>query len=400
MFRTATQRPGSRGFTLIEIAVVLLIVGLVTVVGARLVASVAEGTRARLTRQNADAVKLALQAYVARAGRLPCPAIEALPPANAVYGVEAPTPGTCTGTQGLEATPVAFRGVVPWKTLGMTTDNAFDGWGNQFTYAVSSMATNLNASTLSGMRGTIYIHSTAPVAAGLPATGNQINACSTTVDDNSCNAAAVVLLLSHGKRGAGGYTVNGTQVPLPTSAEELENTDNSRSFVLAEPSDNFDDLLHPYSPNDILGPLFVQGVVRPPEALVVERARSAVSLLAAYSASTRSGSSPFLVYSLALPPGAVTLTAYVFDATKFAGCDNNPPGVLSSVTSPLTQVLDPWGNPYRYSQANTGVASSTTCATPGVFVSLGPDGVVGTADDIVYYAPLAEWKDIFSRSGW
>ena len=195
--------------------------------------------------------------------------------------------------------------------------------------------------------------------------------------------------------------MNGTQVPLPTSAEELENTDNTRSFVSAEPSDNFDDLLHPYTPNDILGPLFVQGVVRPPEALVVERARSAMSLLAAYAVSVRTGSSPNFIYPLALPPGAVTLTAYVMpDATKFAGCDNNPPGVLSTVTSPLTQVLDPWGNAYRYSQANFGVASSTTCATPGVFVSLGPDGAAGTADDIVYYAPLAEWKDVFARSGW
>lgn len=387
------------GFTLIEIAVVLLVLGLLTVYGARLVASIAEGTRTRVTRQNMESIKLAVQAYVARTGRMPCPAVEVLTPADALFGVEAPNGGTCTATQALDA--VAFRGTVPWKTLGMTTDNAYDGWGNQITYVVSGPATNLSAATISGMRGTIYVHSATPVVAGRPATGNQINACSVTADDNGCNGAAVLLLLSHGNSGAGAFTSGGVQTPAPTSAQELENTDNDRNFVMSEPGPNFDDLVYPFTPNDILGPLFVQGVVRAPEGLTVERARNLVALMAAYSVANRSGVSPNYQYPLT-PAGPPPISAYaglpiaMFDGDCFA----KPPTTVYSLPADLARVVDPWNNSYRYAQAHPAVLAGTTCETPAAFVSLGPDGLLNTADDIVYYAPLAEWKEIFQRSGW
>lgn len=383
------------GFTLLEIAVVLLIVGLVTVFGAKLVGSITEGTRTRLTRQNIDTVKLALQAFIARTNRLPCPAVEALPPGNANYGIEAATPGTCAGTQAIGT--VAFRGVVPWKSLGMTTENAVDAWGNQITYVVTNSATNLNSSTVAGMRGSIYIHSNTPVVAGLPGTGNQVNACSTTANDNICNAAAVALLVSHGKAGAGAYTLNGTRVPLPTSAQEVENTNTDRSYVLAEPSDSFDDIVSPYSPNDMLGALFVQGVVRPPQALLQERARQVVSLIAADQVQNRTGAAGTWSYPL---PAQTASIAYAFDATKFdAACDVTPVTVGALTGDPL-QIRDPWGNQFRYARASNTVTGAESCPTPAAIVSLGPDGALGTGDDYIYYASLAEWKDIFSKSGW
>ncbi len=391
---------GSRrtGFTLIEIAVVLLIVGLVTVFGAKLLGSVTEGTRARLTRQNMDTVKLALQAFIARANRLPCPAVETLGPANANYGMEAATPGTCTGTQQIGATTVAFRGVVPWKSLGMSADNAFDGWSNQLTYVVTNSATNLTSSTVAGMRGTIYIHSTTPVAAGFPGTGNQINACSTTAGDNNCNAAAVVLLVSHGKAGAGAFTSSGARVPLPTSAAEVENTNTDRSYALAEPGDAFDDIVSAYSPNDMLGALFVQGVVRPPQSLLQGRALQVVALIAADQVQNRSGAAGSWSYPLPVPGASI---AYAFDATKFDGnCDVNPPTAVSALTGDALQIRDPWGNQFRYARASAAVTGAESCPTPAAIVSLGPDGALGTSDDYVYYASLAEWKEIFGKSGW
>ena len=395
-------RAGKGGFTLVEIAVVLLIVGLISVFGLRLLSSTNEGLRARLTRQNMDAIKAALQAYMVRAGRLPCPAVETNTTTDATYGLEAPTPGTCTGTTGLDA--VAFRGVVPWKTLGITTETAFDGWGRQITYAVTNTATGLTTATLSGLRGSLTVHTAAPISLGLPATGNQINACSTTANDNVCNAAASVMLVSYGQNSFGAYNVTGVRSPLPTLASEVENTDADRNFVLAEPSSNFDDIVVPLSPNDLLGPLYVQGMVRSPEALFNERARQVVSLVASDQVQFRSGSSGSWSYPL---PRSGPFSAYAFSGAMFDGnCDDDPPNSVGTFNTAAgaagdaLTVLDPWGRTFRYARASDTISGVESCNVPMAIVSLGPDGVLGTSDDMIYYSSLAEWKSIFEKSGW
>lgn len=394
------------GFTLVEIAVVLLIVGFLTVAGVRLLSSTQEGLRARQTRQNMDSVKAALQAYMVRAGRLPCPAVETNTPSDATYGIEAtPTAGACPGTTVLSVAPdAASRGVVPWKTLGMTTETAFDGWGRQLTYAVTNTATNLTIATLSGLRGSLTLHTMAPISLGLPATGNQINACSTTAGDNSCNGAAAVILVAFGQNGFGAYNVTGVRSPLPTSASEVENTDADRNFVLAEPSSTFDDIVVPLSPGDLLAPLYLQGLVRSPEALFIERARQVVSLVAADQVQFRSGSSGSWSYPL---PWSGPFTAYAFDGTRFdASCDDDPPtfvgtfNTAAGAAGDALLVLDPWGRTFRYGRASDAISGVESCNVPMAIVSLGPDGALGTADDMIYYSSLAEWKSIFEKSGW
>lgn len=387
---------GRGGFTLIEAAVILLIVGVVSVMAMRLLGVANDGLRARLTRQNVDAIRQALQAYMVRAGRLPCPAIETLTPSDAAYGLEAPAPGTCTGTTAIDSPTVAFRGVVPWKTLGLTTESAFDAWGRQLTYVVTNTATGLTAATLPGLRGTLYLHSGAPVAAGLPATGNQINACSTTAGDNRCNAAATVMLVSFGQNGAGAYNVTGIRGPLPTSATELENTDTDRNFVLIEPSESFDDVVVPFSPKELLAPLHLQGAVSSPEALFQERARQAVTLVAANQVSSRSYWSGKWHYPMPAPSSTV---GYSLDATRFVGCDTTAPGV-GTLSGDAALARDPWGQEFRYARASSTVYQSENCTAPMAIVSLGPDGALGSSDDLVYYSSLAEWKSIFEKTGW
>lgn len=401
--RYRRRRPQS-GFTLIEIAVVLLIVTFLMVGGVRLLSSTQEGLRARLTRQNMDAVKAALQAYMVRAGRLPCPAVETSTTTDATYGTEAPTPGTCTGTTVLDA--VGFRGVVPWKTLGMTTETAFDGWGRQLTYAVTNTATNTPTATttLSGLRSSLTLHSAAPVSLGLPPTGNQVNACSTTANDNVCNGAAAVMLVSHGQNSLGAYNVTGVRSPLPTSASEVENTDADRNFVLAEPSSDFDDIVMPMSPSELLAPLLLQGMVRSPQALMIERARQSISLIAAEAVSTRTNSSPNITYSL---PSSLSFTTYAFDVARFdTTCDYRPPPLpgpqptVRTMTGDAAQVTDPWGQVFRFARASDTITSGESCPTPMVIISIGPDGALGTPDDMVYYSSLVEWKSIFEKAGW
>jgi len=396
-----------RGFTLIEMAFVIVIAGILLAMVIGATASVVENSRLRVTRSNMDSVKTALQGFIARNGGLPCPAIEGRAPAANDYGIEAATPGTCTGTVDLPGqvgppfVDAAKRGVVPWKTLGMTLESATDGWGNQFTYMVSQKATLKNFDNAAGMRGSLYVHGATPVAAGLPPTGNQINACSTTANDNACNRAAVVVLISHGRNVLGAYPASGVRAPLPTDAAEVENTDANRFVVSADMGPTFDDLVLPLAPDILLGPLAAQGAIKGDRALLVERARQVVLLVASDAVSTRTGTAGDYTYTI---PDAITTSAYGFDATKFnVNCsDRNPPTTVGLLPAGHDGklVLDPWGQEFRYQATNFAIKSGESCPNPAVLVSVGPDSILGTSDDWVYYASLAEWKDVFSRAGW
>jgi type II secretory pathway pseudopilin PulG len=121
------------GFSLVEIAVVLVIIGLVvTLFSAPLLGQLqvrrAEDTRLRLT-----GIDNALAVYVSTNRRLPCPANGTLDGAAGVVnaGLEnasTTSPRTCVGTQ--------QNGVIPWKTLGLSLADVTDAWGNVITYRV------------------------------------------------------------------------------------------------------------------------------------------------------------------------------------------------------------------------------------------------------------------------
>src|SRR5690242_8346084 len=80
-------------------------------------------------------------------GRRPCPADGQYAINNANFGVEAATPGTCTGSTpaapfGPDAgTSYVVGGTIPTKTLNISDDYAFDGWGRRMTYVVDTRAT-------------------------------------------------------------------------------------------------------------------------------------------------------------------------------------------------------------------------------------------------------------------
>ncbi|MGH8626664.1 MAG: type II secretion system protein [Gammaproteobacteria bacterium] len=265
------------GFTLLEMAIVLLIVALVAGAGLSLATALRTNQGISSTRTKQEAIKEALITFIARNQRLPCPATETLAPGAVGYGVESGGPSACG------ATAVAGgvqRGVVPWISLGLPDADALDGWNNRFSYFVLQAATAnpTPAAPLSGMRGGIALHSGTPLALGLPATGNQINACSTTAGDNGCNIAAVVLILSHGRNGSSAFTQNGVQLPPPvaTAVLELANTDTAdASFVQTQYSDNtanpFDDMLLAMTPADLLGPLERNGSFQSAPSITNER---------------------------------------------------------------------------------------------------------------------------------
>jgi type II secretory pathway pseudopilin PulG len=205
------------GFSLLEIAVVIAIIGFLAFMITPLIGGQMAVAKARETRNKLDPLKSAIVSFVAANNRLPCPAVENLPSTDPQYGREATTPGTCTGTTSL--TGGASRGIVPWVSLGMTGEAAADAFGRFFMYAVTTSQTNLVANTIPGMTGVIAIHSATPVSVA-----NQTNV----------NNLAVFVVLSYGSDGYGAFNPgSGAQTPFPPApgADESENRGYSQRGV-------------------------------------------------------------------------------------------------------------------------------------------------------------------------
>ncbi|AXA91055.1 prepilin-type N-terminal cleavage/methylation domain-containing protein [Massilia sp. YMA4] len=110
----------SRGFTLVEVAIVLVVVGLL--IGGLItpLSTQLEQRRVADTRRALEEARDALTGFAIRNGYLPCPAI------SAANGLEARAGDRCTDERRI--------GFLPWATLGLPK---LDSWGHQFVYSVT-----------------------------------------------------------------------------------------------------------------------------------------------------------------------------------------------------------------------------------------------------------------------
>lgn len=238
-FSSATGRSGEsrnrwagapgNGFTLIELAIVLIVVSLLSGGALALVGRQIESARDSTTRAHQRAVFEALQAFVLGAGRLPCPADGSAAEGSPDAGRERPEGGgSCTVDPS--------RAVVPWITLAIAEPLSRDGWGRRFLFypANGTTGAQLTATGDAGFRtGTGNITILAD-AGGTP---------STTITDQ-----AAFVLMSHGENGDGGYLPTGSRmIGDPSGPAENENQDGDRIFVdtgfSSDPESYFDDVL-------------------------------------------------------------------------------------------------------------------------------------------------------------
>lgn len=114
------HRYTQRGFSLVEMAVVLAIVALLLGGLLPMLSGQREQAQRTETRQQLAEIQQALIGFAVINGRLPCPTDTTITdPANVGYGVENPA--------GCSAAPTA-EGYLPWKTLGV---NEVDAWGTK-----------------------------------------------------------------------------------------------------------------------------------------------------------------------------------------------------------------------------------------------------------------------------
>jgi prepilin-type N-terminal cleavage/methylation domain-containing protein len=236
------QRPlFTQGFTLVEMAVVLVIVGLI--LGGLLMPLSAQMDQRNYsdTQKSMDEIKEALIGYALSHGYFPCPAI------SATNGAEDRTGVTCTGGKRV--------GLLPWAELGVTQ---IDGWGHRFGYSVTLAYAD------SGTKITISPLTAADITI-------QTRDSSGTIQNLSNAGAIPAAIVSFGKNGFFGYTNDGTLIAnsSSTNLDEIKNSNgngNGKTFVSRIPTSNttvtggeFDDVVTWISPNVYLNRMVSAG---------------------------------------------------------------------------------------------------------------------------------------------
>ncbi|OIQ89148.1 hypothetical protein GALL_289690 [mine drainage metagenome] len=262
--------PAQKGFTLIEMAVVLAIIGLILSSGLMMIGPVMEKNRITQTSQNMDQVESALQLFAIRNQRLPCPADGSLTAGNALYGVEQPSGGTATA-----CTVAAANAVIPWVTLGLAENLSLDGWNRRFSYMAANSQTGgtaadslvytgcLYRNVSSGSRPTLCdpdgLTPSYPYGnylkventAGTEITTANPGGTPTTSTVSSYGGRAAYVLISHGHNGYYGWQQNGVQIAAgAVHTYELDNSAYTvaNTFVQGPENDSntanhFDDIV-------------------------------------------------------------------------------------------------------------------------------------------------------------
>jgi len=161
------RRASERGFTLIEMAIVVVIIGLLLSGGLLAVSPVLQSSKLSDTNARLERLEQALTVYVIQNGCLPCPADRGLASTSTDAGwshaADYYGPSHTAQTRGCSnaATCAAFVGVVPWATMGISEADITDAWGNRIGYAVAGGLTQ--TTTIMQRSGSSY-----------PTVGNQV----------------------------------------------------------------------------------------------------------------------------------------------------------------------------------------------------------------------------------
>lgn len=135
------------GFTLVELSIVIIIVGLLTAGGLAVGASMVERAAYIDTQKLIKQLQRSVKDFYIVNGRLPCVAPLDDAPGSSGFGVENPNCASSAAVPGgtfREGSPVVRIGMIPVRTLGLSDSAASDKYGNRIVYAVSEQLTDAN----------------------------------------------------------------------------------------------------------------------------------------------------------------------------------------------------------------------------------------------------------------
>lgn len=309
------------GFSLVEMAIVLLIVGIMMSSGLSLLTVKMNAANVEATQKRQEAIKQALINYLGQKKRLPCPGN-----INGAELTRSATPPTCQN----------YSGIVPYQELGLDRSVALDGWENFITYVVSPTP---NPTTTPPFNAWLYTYGTTassqvttdPSLAFWPS--NSSGAINVT--GTSAINGVVVALISYGKNGYGAINVKGgTNAPPPApNTDEIKNA--SPLTVPAQPAvvkrdttdstaggGPFDDIVMILSVNDLIWPLVANGTLQSSVQASLSQANDAV--IGNIIASRK------LVTVVCVPPPALPSSPAPQPAS-YSTCDGTPGATYSYV---------------------------------------------------------------------
>jgi prepilin-type N-terminal cleavage/methylation domain-containing protein len=254
--RGCAERSASGGFTLVELAIVILIIGLIAGIGADLMRGFERRGRIERTEAALAGVEEALALFVMRHKRLPCPAEGTLAddhPDSGRENFEGGGPGDCERQA---------NGTVPTVALGIGAAAGRDGWNRRIAYRVDPVLTR---DRVAGERncgidgacvcrgGGIDLSCVDPLAIG-PGEGGIDDVLSAFHDTGLglrvCAAAgcpegselmareagtgAAYVLVSHGRTGLGAFTNGGTRIEVAVEETAVHERPNLNGIGLDE----------------------------------------------------------------------------------------------------------------------------------------------------------------------
>lgn len=232
----------TRGFTLIEISIVVLILSLLAAAGLRYATAIKDSNNNAALTDTLDTIETALMNYRMAYGRLPCPADITLAENTANFGneIEALGDGLCTGANYFNAKPGSTTdpdgasayaagvtgsgnnsgaadtlydstsvnqvtaGALPSKALKLPDRYAYDPWGRKILYVVDKRMTATSAFSTYSVTSSVVGN---PGAIVVKYTWNNTLA-------NAITYKGIYALVSYGKNGHGGYVRNLSATPI------------------------------------------------------------------------------------------------------------------------------------------------------------------------------------------
>jgi prepilin-type N-terminal cleavage/methylation domain-containing protein len=341
----SSARKHLAGFSLIEMAIVILITGILMVAGLSLLKVKQDAAQAEATLKHQEAIKQALINYLGKNKRLPCP--------GNISGAELrpdPTPASLPPCS-------QYSGIVPYQELGLDRSVALDGWENFISYVVTH---NINPAPPSTQPTSPPIQQPAPApllttawlytydsitTSGTPphtktTRTNPANTWSIipnpptpwpifpdsafwpststggiTVTDGTNAIAdpvkatgAVVVLISYGRNGYGAFNIKGsTNDATAAGADEKTNATPitgtapalTAKVIKRDATDStsgggaFDDIVMLLSAQDLVGPLVANGTLQASSQAALKQANNIVlGGIATFSFSKGCGGAP------------------------------------------------------------------------------------------------------------
>ncbi len=214
------KNSSNSAFSLLEIAIVLTIIGVVLTLSVSGLKSQLDSSEITSTKQRLNTIKLAIENYRIQFEKYPCPALPNLASSNASYGdsvadcyTTCPAGLNCVANATNNTLQDMAQGSVPFKTLGISPELTLDPWGNKITYAIDARFTqDLNRCETDGL---ISIQD---------------------YSNNSVTSKAMYVLVSHGMDQKGAYSPSSGTIPTACdgSAKDGANCDNNTTFRISE----------------------------------------------------------------------------------------------------------------------------------------------------------------------